>query len=157
WLKNVLYNSVFFPVADIVSSITLGLLIWYGANDIVQNGSTTMGDLVTYTMLVGMLFNPLRQIDDKFNEMQMGMIAANRVFDILETDLTQQNGTIEVKSFEGNIEFVDVRFGYKENEEVLKGINLTIQKGETLAIVGSTGAGKTTIINLLNRFYEINS
>ncbi len=157
WLKNVLYNSVFFPVADIVSSITLGVLIWYGANDIVQNGNTTMGDLVTYTMLVGMLFNPLRQIADKFNEMQMGMIAANRVFDILETDLTQPNGIVEVKSFEGNIEFIDVRFGYKENEEVLKGINLTIQKGETLAIVGSTGAGKTTIINLLNRFYEINS
>lgn len=157
WLKNVLYNSVFFPIADIVSSITLGVVIWYGAGDIIQGGNTTMGDLVTYTMLVGMLFNPLRQIADKFNEMQMGMIAANRVFDILETDLSQKNGTIKVKSFEGNIEFIDVRFGYKENEEVLKGINLTIHKGETLAIVGSTGAGKTTIINLLNRFYEINS
>jgi len=157
WLKNVLYNSVFFPVADIVSSITLGVLIWYGAGDIIQGGNTTMGDLVTYTMLVGMLFNPLRQIADKFNEMQMGMIAANRVFDILETDLSQQNGTIQAQSFEGNVEFIDVRFGYKENEEVLKGINLTIQKGETLAIVGSTGAGKTTIINLLNRFYEINN
>jgi len=157
WLKNVLYNSVFFPVADIVSSITLGVVIWYGAGNIIQGGSTTMGDLVTYTMLVGMLFNPLRQIADKFNEMQMGMIAANRVFDILETDLAQQNGNIKVNSFEGNIEFKDVRFGYKEDEEVLKGINLTIQKGETLAIVGSTGAGKTTIINLLNRFYEINN
>lgn len=116
-----------------------------------------MGDLVVYTMLVGMLFNPLRQIADKFNEMQMGMIAANRVFDILETDLSQQNGTIQAESFDGIIEFRDVRFGYKENEEVLKGINLTINKGETLALVGSTGAGKTTIINLLNRFYEINS
>lgn len=157
WLKNVLYNSVFFPVADIVSSITLGVVVWYGAGDIIQGGSTTMGDLVTYTMLVGMLFNPLRQIADKFNEMQMGMIAANRVFDILETDLSQQNGTIQAESLQGNIEFKDVRFGYKENEEVLKGINLTINKGETLAIVGSTGAGKTTIINLLNRFYEINS
>lgn len=157
WLKNVLYNSVFFPVADIVSSITLGVVVWYGAGDIVQGGSTTMGDLVTYTMLVGMLFNPLRQIADKFNEVQMGMIAANRVFDILETDLSQQDGTIEIKSFEGNIQFKDVRFGYKENEEVLKGINLTINKGKTLAIVGSTGAGKTTIVNLLNRFYEINS
>jgi len=157
WLKNVMYNSVFFPVADIVASITLGIVVWYGARDIIQNGTTTMGDLVTYTMLVGMLFNPLRHIADKFNEMQMGMIAANRVFTILETDLSQQNGTIIAKSLQGNIEFKNVRFGYKENEEILKGINLTINKGQTIAIVGSTGAGKTTIINLLNRFYEINS
>lgn len=157
WLKNVLYNSVFFPVADIVSSITLGIVVWYGAGDIIQGGNTSMGDLITYTMLIGMLFNPLRQIADKFNEMQMGMIAANRVFDILETDLSQQSGTITAENLEGNIEFKNVRFGYKENEEVLKGINLKINKGETLAIVGSTGAGKTTIINLLNRFYEINS
>ncbi len=157
WLKNVKYNSIFFPVADIVSSITLGVVIWYGAADIVQQGSTTMGDLVTYTMLVTMLFNPLRQIADKFNEMQMGMIAANRVFDILETDLSQEDGSLEIETLQGNIRFKDVRFGYKENEEVLKGINLTIQQGETIAIVGSTGAGKTTIINLLNRFYEINS
>jgi len=157
WLKNVMYNSVFFPVADIVASITLGIVVWYGASDVIQNGTTTMGDLVTYTMLVGMLFNPLRHIADKFNEMQMGMIAANRVFDILETNLSQQNGTIITKSLQGNIEFKNVRFGYKENEEILKGINLTINKGQTIAIVGSTGAGKTTIINLLNRFYEINS
>lgn len=157
WLRNVKYNSIFFPVADIVSSITLGVVIWYGAADIVQQGSTTMGDLVTYTMLVTMLFNPLRQIADKFNEMQMGMIAANRVFDILETDLSQTNGTLGIEFLEGDIRLKDVRFGYKENEEVLKGINLHIQKGETIAIVGSTGAGKTTIINLLNRFYEINS
>jgi len=157
WLKNVMYNSVFFPVADIVASITLGVVVWYGAIDIIQNGTTTMGDLVTYTMLVGMLFNPLRHIADKFNEMQMGMIAANRVFAILETDLSQQNGTIIAKSLEGNIQFKNVRFGYKKNEEILKGINLTINKGQTIAIVGSTGAGKTTIINLLNRFYEIES
>lgn len=156
WLKNVMYNSVFFPIADIFSSITLGVVVWYGAGDIIQGGMTTIGDLVTYTMLVSMLFTPLRQIADKFNEMQMGMIAANRVFDILEEDLSQNNGTIKATSLDGVIELKDVRFGYKENEEVLKGINLSIKKGETVAIVGSTGAGKTTIINLLNRFYEIN-
>lgn len=116
-----------------------------------------MGDLMTYTMLIGMLFNPLRQIADKFNEMQMGMIAANRIFDILESDLTQQSGTIEDFSIHGDIELKDVRFEYKEGEEVLKGINLKIKKGETVALVGATGAGKTTIINLLNRFYEIKS
>lgn len=156
WLKNVMYNSVFFPIADIFSSITLGVVVWYGAGDIIQGGLTTMGDLVTYTMLVTMLFTPLRQIADKFNEMQMGMIAANRVFDILEEDLSQENGIIIAESLDGVIEFKDVRFGYKPDEEVLKGINLKINKGETVAIVGSTGAGKTTIINLLNRFYEIN-
>lgn len=156
WLRNVMYNSVFFPIADIFSSITLGVVVWYGAGDIIQDGGTTMGDLVTYTMLVSMLFTPLRQIADKFNEMQMGMIAANRVFDILEEDLSQENGIIIAESLDGVIEFKDVRFGYKPDEEVLKGINLKINKGETVAIVGSTGAGKTTIINLLNRFYEIN-
>lgn len=156
WLKNVMYNSVFFPIADIFSSITLGVVVWYGAGDIIHGGLTTMGDLVTYTMLVTMLFTPLRQIADKFNEMQMGMIAANRVFDILKEDLSQENGTITAESLNGIIELKDVRFGYKQDEEVLKGINLKINKGETVAIVGSTGAGKTTIINLLNRFYEIN-
>ncbi len=156
WLKNVMYNSVFFPIADIFSSITLGVVVWYGAGDIIQGGLTTMGDLVTYTMLVTMLFTPLRQIADKFNEMQMGMIAANRVFDILEEDLSQENGTVIAESLNGIIELKDVHFGYKQDEEVLKGINLKINKGETVAIVGSTGAGKTTIINLLNRFYEIN-
>jgi ABC-type multidrug transport system fused ATPase/permease subunit len=109
-------------------------------------------------MFIGMLFNPLRQIADKFNEMQMGMIAANRVFDILdrETDV-QTDGTILAGHFEGNIRFEDVRFSYIDDEEVLKGINLNVKAGQTIAIVGATGAGKSTIINLLNRFYEINS
>src|SRR5690606_10993218 len=157
WLKNVLYNSVFFPVADLVSSITLGVVIWVGAKDILMEGGTTMGDLMTDTMLIGMLFNTLRQIADKFNEMQMGMIAANRIFDILESDLSQKSGSIEEFSLHGDIELKDVRFEYKENEEILKGINLNIKKGETIALVGATGAGKTTIIDLLNRFYEIKS
>jgi ABC-type multidrug transport system fused ATPase/permease subunit len=105
-----------------------------------------------------MLFNPLRQIADKFNEMQMGMIAANRVFDILDSNADVQiDGTKVTSHFQGNIRFENVRFSYIENEEVLKGVNFSIKKGETIAIVGATGAGKSTIINLLNRFYEINS
>ncbi len=159
WIKTILYNSIFFPIADIISSLTLGFVVLYGGIKILNGDNfTTFGDLFSYTMFIGMLFNPLRQIADKFNEMQMGMIAANRVFDILDTkDQIQDNGTIEAPIFDGNIEFKDVRFGYLDNEEVIKGINLKVNAGEIVAIVGSTGAGKSTIINLLNRFYEINS
>jgi ABC-type multidrug transport system fused ATPase/permease subunit len=119
---------------------------------------TTFGDLFSYTMFIGMLFNPLRQIADKFNEMQMGMIAANRVFDILDSENdVQNNGTKIAGHFSGNIRFENVRFSYVKDQEVLKGINLDVKSGETIAIVGATGAGKSTIINLLNRFYEIDS
>jgi len=159
WIKTILYNSIFFPIADIITSLTLGFVVWYGGNKILNNDSiTTFGDLFSYTMFIGMLFTPLRQIADKFNEMQMGMIAANRVFEILETnDQIQDKGTIVAKKFDGNITFKDVHFGYIEKEEVIKGINLIVNPGETIAIVGATGAGKSTIINLLNRFYELNS
>lgn len=119
---------------------------------------TTFGDLFSYTMFIGMLFNPLRQIADKFNEMQMGMIAANRVFDIIDSkNDIQKNGTKTTGHFSGNIRFENVRFSYVKEQEVLKSINLDVKSGETIAIVGSTGAGKSTIINLLNRFYEIDS
>ncbi|WP_298115353.1 ABC transporter ATP-binding protein [Flavobacterium sp.] len=159
WIKTILYNSIFFPIADIISSLTLGFVVLYGGFHILDGDKfTTFGDLFSYTMFIGMLFNPLRQIADKFNEMQMGMIAANRVFDILDTEEdVQQTGTIVAKHFAGNIRFENVRFSYIKDEEVLKGISLEVKSGETIAIVGSTGAGKSTIINLLNRFYEINS
>lgn len=159
WIKTILYNSIFFPIADIISSLTLGCIVLYGGFQIINgNPFTTLGQMTAYTMFIGMLFNPLRQIADKFNEMQLGMIAANRVFDILDTqDQIQDTGTIEAPIFDGNIEFKDIRFGYIPDEEVIKGIDLEVKAGQTIAIVGSTGAGKSTIINLLNRFYEINS
>lgn len=159
WLKNILYNSIFFPIADFVSSLTLGAIVWYGGASILDGSSaTTFGDLFAYTMLISMLFNPLRQIADKFNVMQMGIIAAERVFEILETNSQIQNkGERIAHKFNGSIVLNEVRFSYIKDEEVLKGINLTINPGETIAIVGSTGAGKSTIINLLNRFYEIDS
>jgi len=159
WIKTILYNSIFFPIADIISSITLGLVVVYGGFKILNGDHfTTFGDLFSYTMFIGMLFNPLRQIADKFNEMQLGMIAANRVFDIIDTqDHIQDTGTLEAPVFEGSIEFAAVRFSYIPEEEVIKGIDLSVAAGQTVAIVGSTGAGKSTIINLLNRFYEINS
>ncbi len=159
WIKTILYNSIFFPIADIISSLTLGAVVLYGGFHILDGDKfTTFGDLFSYTMFIGMLFNPLRQIADKFNEMQMGMIAANRVFDILDSNKeVQVNGTVVAGHFKGNIRFENVRFSYNDKEEVLKGINLNVKAGETIAIVGATGAGKSTIINLLNRFYEINS
>nr|WP_314838818.1 ABC transporter ATP-binding protein [uncultured Flavobacterium sp.] len=159
WIKTILYNSIFFPIADIISSLTLGFIVLYGGFKILNGDNfTTFGDLFSYTMFIGMLFNPLRQIADKFNEMQLGMIAANRVFDILDTqDQIQDTGILEAPIFKGNIEFNKVRFGYIPDEEVIKGIDLEVNAGQTIAIVGSTGAGKSTIINLLNRFYEINS
>ena len=159
WLKNILYNSIFFPIADIISNISIGLVVYFGAIWIINGDTdTTIGQLVAFNMYITMLYNPLRQIADKFNVMQMGIVAADRVFEILDTeDNVQDNGTIEASHFKGTIELKDVRFSYIKNEEVLKGINLKVQPGETIAIVGSTGAGKSTIINLLNRFYEINS
>ncbi|HMK06409.1 MAG TPA: ABC transporter ATP-binding protein, partial [Flavobacterium sp.] len=157
WIKTILYNSIFFPIADIISSLTLGFVVLYGGINILHGDHfTTFGDLFSYTMFISMLFNPLRQIADKFNEMQLGMISANRVFDILDTDdQIQDTGIIEAPLFEGNISFKDVHFSYIADEEVIKGISLEVNAGQTIAIVGSTGAGKSTIINLLNRFYEI--
>ena len=159
WQKNILYNSIFFPIADTISSLTLGLVIWYAGINILNGDTVTQpGDMFAYIMYIGMLFNPLRQIADKFNEMQMGMIASDRVFELLEMEeLVQTTGTQTAGHFKGEIELEKVHFSYVENEEVIKGISLKIEAGTTIAIVGATGAGKSTIINLLNRFYEISS
>jgi ATP-binding cassette subfamily B multidrug efflux pump len=159
WLKTVWYNSIFFPIAEIVSSITLGLIVWYGGLQNVANITDDVaGTVFAFIMLIDLLFRPLRQIADKFNTLQMGMVAANRVFKILDTDSSINDmGQIEKSSIKGDITFTDVRFGYLEDEEVLQGISFEVKAGQTIAIVGATGAGKSTIINLLNRFYEINS
>ncbi|WP_242121468.1 ABC transporter ATP-binding protein [Aestuariivivens sediminicola] len=157
WLKTVWYNSFFFPIADLASSVTIGLVAWYGGLNVVLGGSVTQGVLIAFIMYVPMLFRPLRQIADKFNTLQMGMVAANRVFKVLDTtSQIDDNGTYVAHHFKGNIEFNKVRFSYVEHEEVLKGVSFKVNAGETIAIVGATGAGKSTIINLLNRFYEIN-
>ncbi|WP_418509322.1 ABC transporter ATP-binding protein [Corallibacter sp.] len=158
WLKTVWYNSIFFPIAELSSSITIGLIAWYGGLNAVMNNTASLGDLTAFIMMIPMLFRPLRQIADKFNTFQMGMVAANRVFKVLDTTSQIDNsGTEEATNFKGDIAFEKVHFSYVDNEEVLKGISLNVKAGQTVAIVGATGAGKSTIINLLNRFYDINS
>ena len=158
WVKTVWYNSIFFPIAEMSTSITIGLIVWFGGLRVVAGDDMSLGVIVAFIELSQMLFRPLRQIADKFNTLQMGMVAANRVFGILDTDSSiEDNGSLEINSLRGDIEFRDVRFSYVEDEEVLKGISFKVKEGETVAIVGATGAGKSTIINLLSRFYEIDS
>ncbi len=159
WQKNILYNSIFFPIADIVSAVTLGCVIIYGGFTIVQGDNlTTTGDLFGYTMMISMLFNPLRQIADKFNVMQMGIVAADRVFEILDRDdLIQEEGKITAPDFKGAIDFKNVDFSYSNGKKVINSINLNIKAGQTVAFVGASGAGKSTIANLLSRFYDIES
>tara|TARA_B100000795_G_scaffold256026_1_gene228150 strand:- start:7276 stop:9033 length:1758 start_codon:yes stop_codon:yes gene_type:complete len=158
WIKTVWYNSIFFPIAEMASSVAIGLLVWFGGLNAAQNGVITLGLIVAFIELAQMLFRPLRQIADKFNTLQMGMVAAKRVFEILDTSSHIANeGTQVLKNPKGAIAFKNVSFGYIEGEEVIKDISFTVNPGDTVAIVGATGAGKSTIINLLNRFYEINS
>lgn len=158
WVKTVWYNSIFFPIAEMSTSITIGLIVWYGGLRVVDNDAISLGIIIMFIELAQMLFRPLRQIADKFNTLQMGMVAANRVFGILDTkESIADDGTTTVDHLKGEIEFENVRFGYNETEEVLKGVSFKANAGETIAIVGATGAGKSTVINLLNRFYEINS
>ena len=158
WLKTVWFNSIFFPVAEISSSVTIGLLVWYGGFNLISGGSISLGTIFLFIQMSQMLFRPLRQIADKFNTLQMGMVGADRIFKILETKSNIENyGTKNPGSLKGNITFNKLHFSYIQGEEVLHGISLDIKSGETVAIVGATGAGKSTIVNLLSRFYEYES
>jgi len=158
WLKTVWYNSIFFPIAELFSSITLGFIVWYGGINVVLDQTASLGDLTAFIMMIPMMFRPLNQIANKFNTLQMGMVAADRVFKVLDTTSNiDDTGERIATQFNGNIEFRNVHFSYVQDEEVLKGINFNVKQGDTIAIVGATGAGKSTIINLLNRFYTIDS
>ena len=158
WIRTVWYNSIFFPVAEVLPSIAIGLVVWYGGLNAAVNSSVTAGEVISFIMMNNMLFRPLRQIADKFNTLQMGMVAAERVFKIIDAEESENDcGEMKISAFKGQVEFEDVHFSYKEGEEVIKGISFEVDPGQTVAIVGATGAGKSTIINLLNRFYEIDS
>ena len=158
WIKTVWYNSVFFPIADLLSSVTLGAVVWLGGLNTVLDQTASIGDLTAFIMMVPMIFRPLNQIANKFNTLQMGMVAADRVFKVLDTKShIQDHGDDILENVKGNLEFKKVNFAYIENEPVLKGVSFKVNAGETVAIVGATGAGKSTIINLLNRLYDISS
>ncbi len=155
WIKTVWYNSIFFPIAEMSSSVAIGLVVWYGGLN-AEGGLITLGVISAFVEFAQVLFRPLRQIADKFNTLQMGMVAANRVFDILDTHaVIEDKGVLTLDKAKGKIDFNAVQFGYIPDEPVIKDISFSVQQGQTVAIVGATGAGKSTIINLLNRFYEI--
>ena len=157
WLKTVWYNSIFFPIAEISISISVGLIVWYAGSNIIQlENFVSLGTIFLFIQLSQMLFRPLRQIADKFNTLQMGMVAAKRVFEILDSDHNiSDKGTLKNEEINGDIKFEKVYFSYVKNNNVLNDINLTIKKGEKIAIVGATGSGKSTIIKLILRLYDL--
>ena len=158
WLKTVWYNSIFFPISEISTSITIGLLVWYaGFNNIADENSVSLGTIFLFIQLSQMLFRPLRQIADKFNTLQMGMVAANRVFKILDTDEFVKDIGTNLNEIKGEIIFDKVNFSYELNNPIIKNLSIEIKPGERVAIVGPTGSGKSTIIKLILRFFEINS
>jgi len=158
WLRTVWINSIFFPLAEISTSICIGLLVWYGGFNNLNGENISLGTLFLFISMSGLLFRPLRQIADRFNTLQMGMVSTERIFKILEDDSEiKDNGSIDHTSFDGLIEFKNVKFSYVKNQIVIDDISFKIHPGETLAIVGPTGSGKSTIINLITKFYEIDS
>ena len=154
-LDAILYYAIFFPVVEILSAASLGLMVWWGARGVI-GGEVSIGVLVAFPLYLNMLFRPIRTLADKFNTLQMGLVAAERVFRVLDRDdVIPDAGRLAPKQLEGHIEFDDVTFAYVEAEWVLEQVTFSLEAKQTLAIVGSTGSGKSTIINLLNRFYEI--
>ena len=158
YVKTVWYYSIFFPIAEILSSIAIGLLVWYGGLQVIESSTITVAAIIAFIQMAQMLFRPLRQIADKFNQLQMGIVRGERVFEVMDTvSAIDNSGDIKADNIKGDIKFTNVHFSYIQGEEVLKGISFDVKQGETVAIVGATGAGKSTIINLINRFYEIDS
>ena len=157
-IKSVLYYSIFFPVVEILSAASIGLLVWWGAGEVIS-GETSTGTLIAFIMYINMLFRPIRELADKFNTLQMGMLSSERIFLLLDSapeNNEVKGGGISALHLKGAISFQDVFFAYQDENWVLNNISFEVKPGSTLALVGATGAGKTSVISLLNRFYEIN-
>ncbi len=156
-ISSNLYYSIFFPFVEIIMALSTGLLVWYGSKRIIHS-EIAPGVVVSFIMYISLLFRPIRELADKFNTLQMGMVSAERIFALLDTnEKTPDNGLLRPDKLKGTIEFDKVWFAYNEDQYVLKNITFTVNEGETVALVGATGAGKSSTINILNRFYEINS
>lgn len=157
-LKTVFYFSLFFPVVELLSSVFIGFILFYAGQEVFSYKKASAGDVIAFVQFITMLIRPLRQIADRFNNIQRGLVGAERVLGIMDerSNIMPNEGSIKKEYVEGEIEFKNVRFSYDEKQEVLKGIDFKVNPGETVAIVGATGAGKSTIISLITRFYDIN-
>jgi ATP-binding cassette, subfamily B, multidrug efflux pump len=155
-IKTVWAYSIFFPIVEMLSAASIALLVWYGFKEVAEQHATP-GIIFSFILFIYMLYRPIRQLADRFNTLQMGMVSSERVFKVLDTNSTiENNGTLKPTNLTGNIKFKDVWFAYNDEDWVLKNISIDMKKGESLALVGATGAGKSSIINLLGRYYEIN-
>ena len=156
-IRSIWYYSIFFPIVEILSAVSVGLLIWWGGIESVTSNDVTLGELIAFILYIHMLFRPIRQLADRFNVLQMGMVAAERVFKVVDNaESIADTGNVELNNCKGEIEFKNVWFAYNDEDWVLKGVSFKVKSGDTLAIIGATGSGKSTIINLLTRNYEIN-
>ncbi len=158
-IRSVLYYAIYFPVTEVIAAVGIGLLIWVGARGVINQAETgiTLGMLVAFIMYIQMFFRPIRNIADRFNTLQMGIVSTSRILKLLDnTEHIPDDGSVEAKSLGGKVEFKNVWFAYNERDYILKNISLKVAPSQTIALVGATGAGKSSIINLLNRFYEIN-
>ena len=155
-INSVLYYAIYFPVSEIIQAAGIGLIVWYGGGQLIQ-GKMEPGMLIAFILYLQMFFRPIRMIADRFNTLQMGIVSSNRILDLLDNnDHIQDNGSYNPEQVNGDVKFDKVWFAYVEDDYVLKDISFEVQSGETIALVGATGAGKSSVINLLSRFYEIN-
>ena len=155
-IRSVLYYATYFPVAEVIQAAGIGLIVWYGGGQMIQ-GNVEFGMLIAFILYLQMFFRPIRMIADRFNTLQMGIVSSNRILDLLDNnDHIQDNGDFRPEMVKGDVEFKNVNFAYTADEYVLKDICFEVNSGETIALVGATGAGKSSVINLLSRFYEIN-
>ena len=155
-IRSIFYYAVFFPIVEVLSAISIGLIVWYGGKGVLTGNDITIGELISFILLIHMMFRPIRQLADRFNVLQMGIVGAERIFKVLDThEIINDSGNFELQDLTGEIRFKNVDFSYKRGEGVLRRFSFNIKAGKFLALVGKTGAGKTSVINILNRFYEI--